>query len=66
MRLKILYLGPDYGTSRHRDDALRRLGHQVELIGSYVARLQNSNCYMNVSADEANTIWKSTKLRPTN
>jgi spore maturation protein CgeB len=32
MSLNILYLGPDYGTSRHRADALRRLGHRVELI----------------------------------
>lgn len=32
MGLNILYLGPDYGTSRHRADALRRLGHRVELI----------------------------------
>ena len=32
MNLSILYLGPDYGTSRHRADALRRLGHRVEII----------------------------------
>jgi len=32
MSLNILYLGPDYGSSRHRADALRRLGHSVELI----------------------------------
>ena len=32
MSLNILYLGSDYGTSRHRADALRRLGHRVELI----------------------------------
>jgi len=32
MSLNILYLGPDYGTSRHRAVALRRLGHRVELI----------------------------------
>ncbi len=32
MGLNILYLGPDYGTSRHRADALRRLGYEVELI----------------------------------
>ena len=31
-RLKILYLGHNYGTSRHRADALSRLGHSVELI----------------------------------
>jgi hypothetical protein len=30
--LRILYLGPDYGTSRHRADALRRIGHSVEII----------------------------------
>ena len=30
--LNILYLGQDYGTSRHRADALRRLGHRVEVI----------------------------------
>ena len=30
--LDILYLGPDYGTSRHRADALRRLGHNVGII----------------------------------
>ena len=35
MSLYILYLGPDYGTSRHRADALRRLGHRVELIDPY-------------------------------
>ena len=32
MGLNILYLGPNYGTSRHRADALSRLGHSVELI----------------------------------
>ena len=32
MVLNILYFGPDYGTSRHRADALRRLGHRVDLI----------------------------------
>jgi spore maturation protein CgeB len=32
MNLNILYIGPDYGTSRHRADALCRLGHSVELI----------------------------------
>ncbi|GAB4355475.1 MAG: hypothetical protein Kow006_21830 [Gammaproteobacteria bacterium] len=31
-RLRILYLGPDHGTSRQRADALRRLGHEVELV----------------------------------
>lgn len=30
--LKILYLGQSHGTSRHRADAMRRLGHSVELI----------------------------------
>ena len=30
--LNILYLGHDYGTSRHRADALRRLGHEVEVL----------------------------------
>jgi spore maturation protein CgeB len=34
--LSILYLGPNYGTSRHRADALRRLGHNVELIDPWV------------------------------
>ena len=32
MNLSILYLGQNHGTSRHRADALRRLGHKVELI----------------------------------
>jgi len=32
MSLNILYLGPNHGTSRHRADALSRLGHSVELI----------------------------------
>ena len=32
MNLSILYLGKNHGTSRHRADALRRLGHKVELI----------------------------------
>ena len=31
-QLNILYLGPSFGTSRHRADALRRIGHQVELL----------------------------------
>ena len=31
-KIRILYLGPDYGTSRHRADALRRIGHNVEII----------------------------------
>lgn len=30
--LNILYLGQAYGTSRHRAEALRRLGHRVEII----------------------------------
>ena len=30
--MKILYLGSDHGTSRHRADSLRRLGHHVELL----------------------------------
>ena len=30
--MDILYVGPDQGTSRHRADALRRLGHRVHLI----------------------------------
>jgi len=30
--LSILYLGHDYGTSRHRADALRRLGHKVDIL----------------------------------
>ena len=30
--LDILYLGHDYGTSRHRADALRRLGHKVDIL----------------------------------
>jgi spore maturation protein CgeB len=30
--LGILYLGHDYGTSRHRADALRRLGHKVDVL----------------------------------
>src|SRR5918996_4103282 len=28
----ILFIGYDYGTSAHRAEALRRLGHQVQLI----------------------------------
>jgi spore maturation protein CgeB len=31
-KLDILYLGLGYGTSRHRADALRRLGHKVDLL----------------------------------
>src|SRR5581483_12142956 len=30
--ISILYLGPDYGTSRHRALALRRLGHEVSIV----------------------------------
>ena len=30
--LKILLLGQNYGTSRHRADALRRIGHEVEVM----------------------------------
>jgi spore maturation protein CgeB len=30
--LRILYLGHNYGTSLHRADALRRLGHEVEVL----------------------------------
>jgi spore maturation protein CgeB len=30
--LDILYLGQGYGTSRHRADALRRLGHKVDFL----------------------------------
>lgn len=33
--LKILCLGQNYGTSRHRADAMRRLGHRVELINPW-------------------------------
>lgn len=35
MSLNILYLGSNYGTSRHRADALSRLGHSVELINPW-------------------------------
>ncbi len=35
MSLKILYLGAHSGTSRHRFEALRRLGHDVRLIDPY-------------------------------
>ena len=31
-KLNILCLGQNYGTSRHRADALRRLGHEVKVI----------------------------------
>ena len=30
--MKILYLGDDHGTSRHRADALRRIGHDVHVV----------------------------------
>ncbi|MBS1801938.1 MAG: glycosyltransferase [Acidobacteria bacterium] len=30
--MKILYLGSDQGTSKHRADALLRLGHEVEIL----------------------------------
>lgn len=30
--MKILYIGSNAGTSKHRADALVRLGHQVKLI----------------------------------
>jgi spore maturation protein CgeB len=36
MSLRILYLGSDWGTSRHRADALRRLGHKVHLIDPFL------------------------------
>src|SRR5919106_4024178 len=30
--MRISYIGPNAGTSRHRADALRRLGHAVSLV----------------------------------
>lgn len=35
--MKILYVGPDSGTSRHRAQALRRLGHQVHVVDPRVS-----------------------------
>ncbi len=35
--LKILYIGPNGGTSGHRFHALRRLGHDVRIIDPFVA-----------------------------
>ena len=32
--MKVLYLGVETGTSRHRMNALRRLGHDVEVVDS--------------------------------
>jgi len=34
---KILYIGPDTGTSRHRFHALQRLGHAVKLVDTFRA-----------------------------
>lgn len=34
-RLRILYLGVDDGTSSHRAQAIRRLGHDVEILDSW-------------------------------
>jgi spore maturation protein CgeB len=34
---KILYIGPDSGTSRHRFHALQRLGHAVKLVDTFKA-----------------------------
>ena len=36
MSLGILVLGEDYGTSRHRADTLRRLGHKAEVIDPWM------------------------------
>ena len=33
--LHILYLGSESGTSKHRADALTRLGHEVTLVSPY-------------------------------
>lgn len=30
--MRIAYMGPNWGTSRHRADALRRLGHDVRIV----------------------------------
>ncbi len=35
--LKILYIGPNNGTSRHRFHALRRLGHDVRIIDPFLS-----------------------------
>lgn len=35
--MKILYVGPEQGTSLHRLEALRRLGHDVQAVDSYKA-----------------------------
>jgi spore maturation protein CgeB len=35
--MRILYIGPDSGTSRHRFHALQRLGHDVTLIDTFQA-----------------------------
>jgi spore maturation protein CgeB len=36
-RLKMLYVGPNNGTSRHRFRALQRLGHDVQLVDPFGA-----------------------------
>jgi spore maturation protein CgeB len=35
--LKILYVGPNDGTSRHRFNSLKRLGHEMELVDPFKA-----------------------------
>jgi spore maturation protein CgeB len=35
--MRILYIGPDSGTCRHRRFALERLGHRVSLVDPYLA-----------------------------
>ena len=39
--MKILYLGRETGTSGHRANALRRLGHEVQIISpeSFIPKL---------------------------
>jgi hypothetical protein len=45
--MRVLYLGSRYGTSRHRADALQRLGHEVELLdpGEFISAVPLSGAW---------------------
>lgn len=65
MILNILYLGYEYGTSRHRADALRRLGHEVKVIdpGSFLPQHPFIKKVLNKLIYEIGPGWMESYIR---
>lgn len=63
--LDILYLGHDYGTSRHRANALRRLGNNVEILDpwDFFPKIKILNRVMGKLVYEAGAAWLEPFMR---